>query len=204
MQILENNLRFSGGFRNRPYTKRIVVHHSASASTTTIEDIHSWHLQRNWAGVGYHYVIYPDGTIYRGRPEWARGAHAWQDEQHEANTDGLGICLVGDFMIDQPAEAQMQSLVWLIHDIWIRYPGLPVIGHKNVMATACPGELFPWGELRKRLEGPQVAEPWKEKIIDDVLKAGLITERHNPDDTATKWFVLAVALNLLKIVKGGR
>jgi len=29
-------------------------------------------------------------------------------------------------------------------------------------------------------------------------KLGLITDQHKPDDPAPKWFVLAVALNLLK------
>ena len=42
----------------------------------------------------------------------------------------------------------------------------------------------------------------KENIIEDAMQAGLITERHNPDEPATKWFVLAVCLNLLQKVKG--
>ena len=40
---------------------------------------------------------------------------------------------------------------------------------------------------------------WKKQIIDDAIKAGIITESHNPDDVATKWFVLAVILNMMKI-----
>ena len=47
-----------------------------------------------------------------------------------------------------------------------------------------------------------MAEPWKEKIIDDALKAGLITERHDPDEPAPKWFVLVTLLNALE--KGGK
>lgn len=39
---------------------------------------------------------------------------------------------------------------------------------------------------------------WKETLIDNALQAGLIAERHNPDEQADKWFVLAVALNLLE------
>lgn len=42
---------------------------------------------------------------------------------------------------------------------------------------------------------------WMKKIIDDALTVGLITERHNPTEPVQKWFVLAIALNLLKIVK---
>jgi hypothetical protein len=57
-----------------------------------------------------------------------------------------------------------------------------------------------WLFERKVEEVPE----WMRKIIDDALVVGLITERHNPTEPATKWFVLAIALNLLKIVKGGR
>lgn len=198
MTIKENPIGFKGSLSNRKVTKRIVLHHSASGLNTTIYDINRWHLSNGWSGIGYHYVIYPDGTIYRGRPEDKVGAHAYQDSAHEANSDGIGICLIGNFETGKPTAAQMISLVWLIKDIRTRYPNLPVIGHKDVMSTACPGRLFPWNELRSRLEGKNMAEPWKEKIIDDALKAGLITQRHNPDDVATKWFVLAVLLNMKK------
>lgn len=57
-----------------------------------------------------------------------------------------------------------------------------------------------WLFERKVEEVPE----WMKKIIDDALAAGLITERHNPTEPATKWFVLAIALNLLKIVRGGK
>ncbi|MCL6611165.1 MAG: N-acetylmuramoyl-L-alanine amidase [Peptococcaceae bacterium] len=45
-------------------------------------------------------------------------------------------------------------------------------------------------------------EQWKFDIIEKAKQAGLITQDHDPDETAPKWFVLAVALNLLKVVKG--
>lgn len=196
-RIIETNIQFRT-LAPRNATKRIVLHHSASGSHTTWQNIQGWHLKNGWAGIGYHYVIHADGGIYRGRPEGMSGAHAYQDRGHEANSDGIGICIVGNFETGVPTEAQLASTVDLIRDIRTRHPGISVIGHRDVMATVCPGRNFPWVELKKRLEGPQVAEPWKEKIIDDALKAGLITERHNPDDTATKWFVLAVLLNYLE------
>lgn len=208
MKIHENSLQFSGGFRKRPSTKRIVIHHSASGLSTTVQDINRWHLGRNWAGIGYHYVIYPGGEIYRGRPEWAQGAHAYQDAQHEANSDGIGICLIGNFEMGHPTDKQMASLAWLIKDIWLRYPGISVIGHKDVQATACPGRNFPWDELRKRLEEKQMSEvpAWKTNIMKDAEKAGLIDPKagHKPDEPATKWSVLAVCLNLLRTLKGGK
>lgn len=43
-------------------------------------------------------------------------------------------------------------------------------------------------------------EPWKEQIMQEALKQGIITSNHHPDDPAPKWFVLAVALNVLKLL----
>ena len=201
MQVIETNTKFSP-LVSRPTTRRIVLHHSASGPGTTWQDIHHWHTDQGWAGIGYHYIIQADGSVYRGRPEGMKGAHAYQDDQHDANSDGIGICLAGNFETGYPTVGQLASVVWLIKDIWTRYHGIPVIGHCDVMPTACPGKNFPWAELKKRLEEPTMAEAWKEKLVDDALTVGLITERHNPDEPVTKWFVLAVCLNLLKAVKG--
>ncbi len=44
-------------------------------------------------------------------------------------------------------------------------------------------------------------DDWKLKIIQEAREAGLITGEHNPDEPAAKWFVLAVALNIIKKVK---
>ncbi|MFA4834891.1 MAG: N-acetylmuramoyl-L-alanine amidase [Dehalococcoidia bacterium] len=44
-------------------------------------------------------------------------------------------------------------------------------------------------------------ENWKIKLVEDAKKAGLIAEDHDPDAPATKWFVLRIALALLKLIK---
>ncbi len=194
MQILETGFKF-GALTIRKSTKRVIIHHTASADVPA-STIHQWHLNQGWSGIGYHFVVRANGVVERGRPELAIGAHAGS----AGNGDSIGIVLTGNFETGKPTAAQMDSLVWLLKEyLFPRYGAKPVIGHKDVMATACPGRNFPWAELRKRLEE---AEMWKGKIIDDALAAGLITERHKPDETATKWFVLAVMLNFLKIVRG--
>ncbi len=165
VKISENELVFKGSFKVRMKTEKLVIHHSASGNNTTIQDIHSWHLANGWIGIGYHYVIYADGTVYRGRPEWAIGAHAYQDATHEANSDGIGICLIGNFTLASPSSDQMESLIGLVFNIWQRYPNIRVIGHKDVMATACPGELFPWTELYTKLANG---------VIDVVLEKWMI------------------------------
>lgn len=44
-----------------------------------------------------------------------------------------------------------------------------------------------------------VPEQWKLDIISEAKNAGLITEDHDPDETAPNWLVLKVALTLLKL-----
>lgn len=191
-------LTFKRDHTTRSKTEVFVIHHSASpAATTTIFDIQSWHLAKGWYGIGYHFVIYPNGDIYQGRPEWAVGAHAYQDAQHQANTNGIGICLIGDFTKERPTEAQMKSLILLITYLRGLYGKKPVIGHKDVMPTQCPGPNFPWSEINSRLEGKEV-EDWKKEIMKKGEAAGLIDPgKHQPTEPAEKWFVIAVALDVL-------
>lgn len=205
MKIQKNpNIRFKRALGRRPYTRRIVIHHSASPFATTIEDIQAWHYANGWSGVGYHFVIHADGSIWEGRPIDTQGAHAYQDTNHEANTDGIGVCLVGNFQNTAPTESQMVSLVGLIRHIWGLYPGLDVIGHSQVQATACPGRNFPWGDLRKRLEGESMAEEWQKDLMRDLMVNGLVNDYHNPEEPAPKWWVAALVLNLKKQIREGK
>jgi hypothetical protein len=38
-------------------TRRIIVHHSDSPDVPAAT-IDSWHLQKGWGGIGYHFVIF--------------------------------------------------------------------------------------------------------------------------------------------------
>lgn len=148
----------------------IVIHHTATGATVegrtvNVGTIAAWHEQRGFSAeyrgrtyhVGYHYVILPDGTLQRGRPEWMRGAHT------RGYNDYLGVCLVGNFdstanpdRLQQPAEptdAQMRRLTSLLRDLLKKYRLRPddVYGHCELTATACPGDRFPLEELRRKL-----------------------------------------------------
>jgi N-acetyl-anhydromuramyl-L-alanine amidase AmpD len=152
MDINLNPMGFIRPLTDRRKTEVIVLHHSASSPSVTIQDVHRWHLANGWSGVGYHFVVYANGEIWTGRPIKKIGAHAYYNAQQEANSNGIGICLIGDFEVGKPTPEQMDSLIYLLHYIWKQYPGLPIKGHKDIMPTACPGKLFPWDELHERLE----------------------------------------------------
>ena len=200
MQITETNLRFNGAMNLRRSTKRIILHHSDSDQGSAAL-IHGWHLARGWSGIGYHYVINKDGIIEHGRSEKYIGAHAGA----AGNSDSIGICLVGKLDNYLPTNQQIDSLVCLIKDIESRYGDLAVIGHKDVMATACPGKYFPWAVLNKRLEGKIVVEQWKIDAIKKLEAAGILMPNiHAAEEPVDKGWVAAVIVNVLKKLEGSK
>ena len=118
----------------RSVTTHAVIHHSASDPlTTTKDDFYQWHVVENgWDDIGYNLIIWPNGTIDAGRDLSEQGAHA-----PPLNQTSVGICLVGygpDF-----TDAQFDALDDTISFLERRYPGIQVVGHKDVKPTECPG-----------------------------------------------------------------
>lgn len=146
--FLSPGLHFAEKLQPRKATTLIVIHHS-KIENMTVESIHDLHLKNGWAGIGYHKVILPDGTLADGRPEMMIGAHALG-----ANSESIGIVLVGDFDTGRPSPAQMNTLLALTIKLMKQY-GISadrVVPHRAVTAgTTCPGLEFPWAEFKARL-----------------------------------------------------
>ena len=176
MQIKETKLSFKSGMKQRNKTNRFIIHHSASQDVPA-STIHQWHLNQGWSGIGYHFVIRQNGDIERGRAENLIGAHAGE----KGNPDSIGIVLTGNFETGKPTTAQMDSLVWLLTQyLEPKYGKLQVIGHKDVMATACPGRNFPWAELRERLEeDDEMAVETKIKVNGQVLTGYILKDNRS-------------------------
>ena len=138
VNIKETNLNF-GELSKRAKTNMIVIHHTGQADIdASAEQIHEWHQNQGWSGIGYHFVVRKDGTIERGRPVWAIGAHAQGDNAHT-----IGIHLSGDFSHAQPTTAQTGRTAMLIANLCEDYD-IPIdrahiVGHGELMATECPG-----------------------------------------------------------------
>lgn len=138
MEIKETNLNFSSLTPRSKVLEYIVIHHTASTAKETVEQIHNFHINNNgWAGIGYHFYIRKDGTIYRGRPEKYVGAHC-----ENYNSVSLGICLEGNFEIEKPTEKQIQSVTDLVKYLRKKYGNFKLVGHKDLNATACPGQYL--------------------------------------------------------------
>lgn len=174
MKIDEPRYKWAGQLTNRRRTDAVVLHH-AQAATASAQDIHRWHLNNGWAGIGYHYVVRKDGTVQRGRPEQVIGAHA--GSRNDYNSRSIGICFEGDFMRERMGEKQLAAGRELLRDIMRRYGPLVILTHRDVTATDCPGKLFPVEELKnyeeeetmkvytKVEEMPDWAQPTFRKLI---------------------------------------
>ena len=140
MEIIETNLQFKD-MSTRKATQRIILHH-ADAKNCSAEDIHRWHLNNGWSGAGYHFLVRKDGKIYRLRPEDKVGAHAYG-----SNYNSIGICFEGNFMEeDMPAE-QIKAGQELVAYLKNKYNITTVQAHRDVCATSCPGDKFPFDEI---------------------------------------------------------
>ena len=146
MNVINVNLPTNGGFSPRGKTDEIILHH-AEAKSASVEDINRWHIERGWAGIGYHFYIRKDGRVYRGRPEWAVGAHALGH-----NARAIGICCEGAYMTETMPAAQLAALRALIRELMAKYPGAKLLRHCDVNSTDCPGKNFPWAEAQKYAE----------------------------------------------------
>lgn len=140
MEIIETHLEFKD-MSTRKSTERIILHH-ADAKNCSAEDIHRWHLNNGWSGAGYHFLVRKDGTIYRLRPEDKVGAHAYG-----ANYNSLGICFEGDYMQEAMPTEQIKAGQELVAYLKNKYNITTVQKHRDVCATSCPGDKFPFDEI---------------------------------------------------------
>ena len=136
MEVKEVKLNFGSMNPRSKVLEYIVIHHTASTAKETVEQIHNFHINNNgWAGIGYHFCIRKDGTIYKGRDEKYAGAHCV-----DYNSISLGICLEGNFEIEKPTDNQLKSLSELLQHLKQKYGNVQIVGHRDLNATACPGK----------------------------------------------------------------
>ncbi len=159
MKIYDTNFNFTGGMLTRPLTRRIVLHHRAGEGD--VLSIHNGHIKNGWSGIGYHFYVRRDGSIYRGRPVEKVGAHA---EGH--NSDSIGICFEGNFENEKMGKEQKSAGQKLIAYLQESYGNkLKVIRHSDLTPTACPGRYFPFDELTKVSKDEVVAKMFDDGVI---------------------------------------
>ena len=135
MQINEVAYKWAGQLARRTATRRIILHHAA-AVTCTPQQVHQWHLANGWTGIGYHFFVRKEGTVYRGRPEDTVGAHAGNN-----NYDSLGVCFEGSFDRETMPDAQLRAGQELVAYLKQKY-GISTVGRAGRKACgAGAGDL---------------------------------------------------------------
>ena len=188
MNIIETNWSWKSGLSVRPNTKYIVLHHAASISCTA-KDVDRWHKANGWSGIGYHFFVRKDGSIYRGRPEWATGAHA-----EGKNSESIGICAEGNYDIEKiMPDVQKLAIKELLMYLKNKYKNIGIKAHKDVGATGCPGKYYPlqemkdyWNESEEHSMTPDERKKFNEMV-------NIVSELANPmiynyiDDNMPEW-----------------
>lgn len=166
MNIIESHFRWNGALRDRTSTDYVIVHH-AKAKSCTIADIHRWHLDRGFLGVGYNYFVSKNGLVYRGRPDDKSDADA-----RGYNYNSISICLEGDFTQEVISMKQQQTLIDLLVDIRKKWGKLKMMRHKDVNYTECPGDIG-WIKVLSEVENVERLEKEKKTqyaTVEDVDK----------------------------------
>ena len=143
---IRNELPSNGEYPKRDIKKitHIDIHHSASSSASykgidTIKSFTNTHINTNgWHGIGYHYVVAPDGTIYKtgyaNEKRWSVGGN---------NSYTISIMLIGNLHEEDPTDEQMDAAVWLANELSRAYDVEVdnIKGHREYpnQATLCPG-----------------------------------------------------------------
>lgn len=127
---------------------KIIIHCSATPEGRhhTVKDIDNWHKQRGFAKIGYHFVIYLDGSVHKGREISEIGAHV-----QGQNSNSIGICYIGGLDAngkskDTRTDAQKKSLVKLVAKLKTQFPNASVLGHRDYSPD---------------LNGNGIIEPWE-------------------------------------------
>ena len=121
----------------------VTIHHSVGwgASRTNqenIENIANYHVRtKDWPGIGYHYIISPNGEIAQVNDLDRKSYHVAGQNHH-----AIGICYGGDFRYTQPTQAAIYAGQALVRELQNSLPRhLSIVPHKRMedAATACPG-----------------------------------------------------------------
>ena len=119
---------------------KIIIHCSATPEgrKTSAEEIKSWHLERGFSDIGYHYIVHLDGLISYGRNIDKIGAHS-----RGQNKMSIGVCYIGG--LDESLDAkdtrtpqQKESLLILLKTLKKMHPKAVIYGHRDFSEKACP------------------------------------------------------------------
>ncbi len=136
---LTRKLRPASAYAKRTVdlVKYIVLHHTAGPPHQTPREIHDYHRSRGWGGIGYHYLVYSSGTVYKVRPITSVPACV-----RGMNRKCLCIAWVWDASKSPLTFAAEHATADLLQDLTKAYPWATVTTHRHLDPdTECPGKF---------------------------------------------------------------
>lgn len=129
--------------KSRRKINLIVVHCTGTeeGEDVSVQAIRNYHVNHNgWRDIGYHYVIYRDGTVHDGRDINISGGHCRGYNSHSIGIVYVGGCPKGhlDQSKDTRTPQQKATLLRLLKDMRKMYPNAKIVGHKDLNKTGCP------------------------------------------------------------------
>jgi N-acetyl-anhydromuramyl-L-alanine amidase AmpD len=141
--------------RSQSEIKRIIIHHTGIPAQIGADRIAAYRVDtQGWPGIGYHFLISPEGTIQQTQALTTVTSHAGP-----YNQESLAVCFAGDFNNAAPAPAQLAAgahlVSWLLQQL--NLPLEAVAGYKELAADPSPGAQWDsgamWGaQLREQLK----------------------------------------------------
>lgn len=126
----------------------IVVHHTDSPETTTVDDVWRWHvLENGWSDVGYHYLIHQTDD---GQWVSSEARHVDRVGSHDqgANVGSIGVAVAGRYDRTALSIEARRVLIEQIYELCVKYnlTSHDVYGHSErapresgLDNTTCPG-----------------------------------------------------------------
>jgi N-acetyl-anhydromuramyl-L-alanine amidase AmpD len=142
-------------FPSRPLQQidRIIVHHTAVASTVGAERIAEFLVKNHdRPGISYHYFITTGGVIQQTNLVTAVTLQSTSDYNRVA----IGVGFAGNFNEAVPTPQQIESgaqlIAWILHQL--KLSPQAVFGHKELVNTQSPGAQWDggarWGQKLKQ------------------------------------------------------
>jgi N-acetyl-anhydromuramyl-L-alanine amidase AmpD len=187
--------------------KRLVIHHvGVDAEVSTDRLLNSFKA----SGYGYHLYVRANGTVYQLVP-WDQVAfHVGAGPTHpggdfsQNNWESIGISLEGSFIEGRtPGDVQLNAVRSGIGQVFVDLGrSLPLVGHKDLAATQCPGDW--WGpDAVTRLMPGDVDEVAQLKQEVDRLTVQVATLQKQADNlTAREAAYQKMLAEIIAVIEG--
>jgi len=155
--------------------KEVILHHTWRPTISDflkfpdgshwMDGIDGYHRSKGWNGIGYHFVVMPDGLIYVGRRLDTRGAHTVGH-----NYKAIGVCALGNFDEEELEGEQLSSVKYLLAFLLHRFsiPTDNLYFHRDFANKTCPGLKLDLNHVRNVIS--EISEEAKQ-IYETMLRS---------------------------------